>query len=308
MHVWSIFKCANVFSETMNALKKRVAAKEGEFLTWDKDDKVAMDFVTSCANIRAHIFGIKQLSRFEIKSIAGNIIPAIATSNAIIAAVVVMRALNVLVQDFNKCQTTYLRTKPNYRNKILVSEKEHSTPNPNCYVCSAKKEVTVLVDIKSMKLIDFQNEILIKSLNMTAPDAILMDKNVFILSSEEGETDFNNDKTLFEIGVIDGSILKVDDFLQNYELHVIIAHRSHTIDEPLFELILDPNLLKETTNANNNNHSAELNNHPEMAANSSKNGNGSSSGPDTPSKKMRLDRLNVSGFDIEGYDNDIEIL
>jgi hypothetical protein len=41
--------------------------KEGDHLVWDKDDKSAMDFVASCANIRAHIFGIPQKSRFDIK-------------------------------------------------------------------------------------------------------------------------------------------------------------------------------------------------------------------------------------------------
>lgn len=34
---------------------------------WDKDDKDCMDFVTACANIRAHIFGISQKTRFDIK-------------------------------------------------------------------------------------------------------------------------------------------------------------------------------------------------------------------------------------------------
>ena len=43
------------------------ALKEGDNLVWDKDDKNAMDFVASCANIRAHIFGIPQKTRFDIK-------------------------------------------------------------------------------------------------------------------------------------------------------------------------------------------------------------------------------------------------
>jgi hypothetical protein len=41
--------------------------KEGDHLVWDKDDKSAMDFVASCANIRAYIFGIPQETRFNIK-------------------------------------------------------------------------------------------------------------------------------------------------------------------------------------------------------------------------------------------------
>jgi ubiquitin-like 1-activating enzyme E1 B len=41
--------------------------KDGDHLVWDKDDKNAMDFVASCANVRAYIFGIPQKTRFDIK-------------------------------------------------------------------------------------------------------------------------------------------------------------------------------------------------------------------------------------------------
>ena len=40
------------------------------------DYEPAMDFVTACANIRYHIFDIANKSHFEVKSMAGNIIPA----------------------------------------------------------------------------------------------------------------------------------------------------------------------------------------------------------------------------------------
>lgn len=65
MEVWSIGKCAKVFSETIFILKKELMGKT--FLVWDKDDKPAMDFVTACANIRAHIFSIQTKSRFAVK-------------------------------------------------------------------------------------------------------------------------------------------------------------------------------------------------------------------------------------------------
>lgn len=45
----------------------------------------------------------------------------------------------------------------------------------------------------------------------------------------------NNNKKLSEIGIIDGSILKVDDFLQNYELTVYITNYvPKDITEPQF--------------------------------------------------------------------------
>lgn len=55
------------------------------FAQFEKDDDLDMQFVTAATNLRAHVFSIPLQSQFEIKSIAGNIIPAIATTNAIVA-------------------------------------------------------------------------------------------------------------------------------------------------------------------------------------------------------------------------------
>ncbi len=82
-----------------------------------------MDFVVAAANLRAYAFGITMKSRFDIKckgpqelikrlsylsspsAMAGNIIPAIATTNAVIAGLIVMEALKVLGGEFSKCKT-----------------------------------------------------------------------------------------------------------------------------------------------------------------------------------------------------------
>jgi ubiquitin-like 1-activating enzyme E1 B len=51
------------------------------------------------------IFGIAQKSRFDIKSMAGNIIPAIATTNAVIAGCIVMEGLKILQGKSDRCKT-----------------------------------------------------------------------------------------------------------------------------------------------------------------------------------------------------------
>lgn len=66
--IWTIAQCVQVFGQSIDVIKEEfLKLATGDNLVWDKDDKYAMDFVASCANIRANIFGIVQKSRFEIK-------------------------------------------------------------------------------------------------------------------------------------------------------------------------------------------------------------------------------------------------
>lgn len=117
-------------------------------------------------------------------------------------------------------------------------------PNPKCIVCSEKPQVVVKIDTNRITVKQFRDEVLVKSLNMIEPDVITEGKGLVLISSEEGETDCNNDKKLSELDVVDGCILKVDDFVQQYELTVIIAHKEVERDGDLFEILADPDSLK----------------------------------------------------------------
>lgn len=63
---------------------------------FDKDDQLAVEFVTAAANIRAASFGIPMHSLFEAKGIAGNIVHAVATTNAIVAGLIVIETIKLL--------------------------------------------------------------------------------------------------------------------------------------------------------------------------------------------------------------------
>lgn len=237
--IWSVAECARVFAESCNGLKQKfLKLNAGDHLVWDKDDRDSMDFVTACANIRAHAFWIPMNSRFDIKSMAGNIIPAIATTNAIIAGLVVLHTLKVLQGQFEKCQSVYLRLRPNHRGLLIVPEKVLNPPNPNCYVCAPKPCVLLFVNPQKMMTVEvFQDVVLKKNLNMAAPDVCLNNTGNIIISSEDGETDHNLQKRLDEVGITDGSILMVDDFLQNYELMIIVNYKNNIKDGLEFEVV-----------------------------------------------------------------------
>jgi ubiquitin-like 1-activating enzyme E1 B len=74
-----------LFSTSITAYTRISGHTGGLELTFDKDDKLSMRFVTAAANLRAGVFGIPLSSYYDAKGIAGNIIPAISSTNAIIA-------------------------------------------------------------------------------------------------------------------------------------------------------------------------------------------------------------------------------
>lgn len=108
--VWSLEESLVVFNDSLERLSKRLlqlkTTKEPSapepIITFDKDDEDTLDFVAASANIRSTIFGIDRKSRFDTKQMAGNIIPAIATTNAIVAGVCVLQSFKVLKGDYTQ--------------------------------------------------------------------------------------------------------------------------------------------------------------------------------------------------------------
>ncbi|XP_041376395.1 SUMO-activating enzyme subunit 2-like isoform X2 [Gigantopelta aegis] len=257
--IWTVKECGSTFSKCLAELKSQFLQQgDGGMLIWDKDDDVAMNFVTCVANIRAHIFGIPLKSRFDIKSMAGNIIPAIATTNAIIAGLLVMEGLKILAGRIDQCRAVYLNRQPNPRKKLLIPC-ELDKPNPKCYVCSSKPEVTVALNTNKITVKYFEEKILKSELNMVAPDVEIEGTGSIVVSSEEGETDENMDKLLSDFAINNGTRLKCDDFLQNYELVVIIAHVDKFEDEQEFEIIGDISDLKSKSGENGDSGDAKTN-------------------------------------------------
>ncbi len=65
-------------------------------LSGTQDDDLAVEFVTAASNLRSHCYGIPPQTLFDAKGMAGNIIHAIATTNAIISGLIVAEALKLL--------------------------------------------------------------------------------------------------------------------------------------------------------------------------------------------------------------------
>ncbi|OZJ04144.1 hypothetical protein BZG36_02843 [Bifiguratus adelaidae] len=133
----SLLDCFKLFLRSVEKLSARIKKMRDEGnqapLEFDKDDDDAMDFVTATANIRAEIFSIPKKTRFDVKSMAGNIIPAIATTNAVIAGVVVIQAFKILNGELQTIRRVNLDYKA--RNSQLLYLETLSAPSPDCAVC-----------------------------------------------------------------------------------------------------------------------------------------------------------------------------
>ncbi|KAK4958427.1 E1 ubiquitin-activating protein uba2 [Elasticomyces elasticus] len=137
--VWDVKDDLAVFAYSVDVLSNRCQAGE-TVIEFDKDDKDTLDFVAAAANIRSHVFGIPLHSEWEIKQMAGNIIPAIATSNALTASLCVMEGFKIMRSRIGSSTETLGGSKMVFLNsrstERLITTQSLAAPVPECPVCS----------------------------------------------------------------------------------------------------------------------------------------------------------------------------
>uniref|UniRef100_A0A7N0ZQX5 SUMO-activating enzyme subunit n=1 Tax=Kalanchoe fedtschenkoi TaxID=63787 RepID=A0A7N0ZQX5_KALFE len=232
--IWSLMENTKVFLEAFKLFFTKRQEDIGN-LVFDKDDQLAVEFVTAAANIRASSFGIPLHSLFEAKGIAGNIIHAVATTNAIIAGLIVIEAMKVLQNDEKNYRTTYCLEHPTQN--MLLMPVEPSEPNKACYVCS---ESPLLLEINTnrTKLGDFVEKIVKAKLGMNLP--IIMHGSVLLYEAGDDLDDdmvaiytANLEKVLsqFPTPITSGSMLTVEDMQQEFTCKINIKHREEFDEE-----------------------------------------------------------------------------
>ena len=129
-------------------------------LDWDKDIEQHLDVVLAAANLRMIVFNIKPCNRFKVKQIAGNIIAAVTTTNAVVAWLQVLQLIQLLsgppesdpASRVARCRTVYVQEHPIGAGSLL-SPFALEKPNKECFVCSREtKEMHLLIDTTTTTL------------------------------------------------------------------------------------------------------------------------------------------------------------
>ncbi|CAN1255857.1 SUMO-activating enzyme subunit 2 [Linum perenne] len=231
--LWSLDENSRVFLEALKLFFEKRGKEIGN-LSFDKDDPLAVEFVTAAANIRAASFGIALHSLFEAKGIAGNIVHAVATTNAIVAGLIVIEAIKVLQKD-GYCRMSYCLE--HVTKKMLIMPVEPFEPNKNCCVCS-ETPLTLEVNTNRSKLRDFVDKIVKAKLSMTSPlimhgSALLYEVGDDLDEAMVANYSANLEKVLSSLPspVTGGTMLTVEDLVQEFTCSINIKHREEFDEE-----------------------------------------------------------------------------
>ncbi|GAA6059204.1 hypothetical protein JCM10212_006597 [Sporobolomyces blumeae] len=195
-----------LFVSSVDRLTKRIDPTGANPLAFDKDDDDTLDFVVAAANLRASAFEIESQTRFQVKEYAGNIIPAIATTNAIIAGAIVLQSLVQLRNEWSQARSVWL----NRQSDKVFDVGPCSTPNPYCAVC---RVAYVPVRVKrDFTLGEFVNQVVKGRVGLGKEEGSMVSvQEASRLLFETDDFEDNAAKTLEELECGVGKFVTVED-------------------------------------------------------------------------------------------------
>ncbi|GJP35369.1 hypothetical protein CLOM_g19867 [Closterium sp. NIES-68] len=235
--VWNVQENAWVFLEAVRLFVEERAEELGS-LSFDKDDQLAVEFVTAAANLRMHSFSIPQQSVFAAKGIAGNIVHAVATTNAIVAGLVVLQAVRLLEDEsYSKEPRMVWCTEFPSQRKALLAPLEMDPPNTSCHVCS-RTPLMLELNTHTATLGDVVEGVVRRQLSATQPMVMVGSGLVYEEGDDLEEDEVARYKTNLAKKLCDlptpvssGSVLTVEDYHQHFKCSIHIKHRDDIKEE-----------------------------------------------------------------------------
>ncbi|KZS89093.1 hypothetical protein SISNIDRAFT_417318 [Sistotremastrum niveocremeum HHB9708] len=233
----SLAECLELFIASSCRLALRLRSGE-DTISFDKDDDDALDFVCASSNLRSFSYSIPTKSRWEVKEMAGNIIPAIATTNAIVSGLIVLQALHLLrISYFASKATPPTATLRNvniqFKPSAPLGASRIVPPNPSCGVCR-DTYTTVHCDPSKTLLREVIDGILGDGDGVgTGPREVSTYEDKRVLS--DPDFDDNLDRTLESLGVTRGKFLTITDEDGDWAtlaISICLLPKDHPVDGP----------------------------------------------------------------------------
>jgi len=209
---------------------------------FSKDDPISMDFVHCAANLRMENYRIGRLSRWDAQSIAGAIIPAVASTNAIVAGLEVVQLIHVLESRAKgvslregRCRTVWVRYPEPSRKKILQPSTLQK-PSPNCFVCGSSTARVAVKSLAEWKIAALAKSCVQGALGAHHPalyfnGSCIFDPEFPEAGEEAEEEGLHPEWTLTEWGLSSGSLLQVEDEGQGFSCNLVISEDPELSEE-----------------------------------------------------------------------------
>ena len=193
---------------------------------------------------------------------AGNIIPAVATTNAIVAGVTVLQARKILAtlprtgsdqKSISIKDLTNVFISTDRKTGSIIQSIALEQPNPSCIQCAdLEQPVRVRINMQLFTLLKLYQTVIRQELKMDRPDVIIADGSgrILISADDDDEDEQMMSKTLDQFKLINGSMLLCEeesddamntDFVENMKLKLILEHIDSIQNKDHYEIIDESN-------------------------------------------------------------------
>ncbi|GBE62135.1 Ubiquitin activating enzyme [Babesia ovata] len=205
---------------------------------FDKDDPLCIQFVAAAANLRMINFHIPQVSAWDVQSIAGAIIPAIAATNAIVAAAQVMQLVHLLharragggtisreTLEQSRCRFVWIKScvtgSTPLKKGALCSPDVLDMPNASCTVCQQQLARIELHSLEEWTLASFASRICNDRMGMEAVNIDVDGRNVLdsdFIEEDEAYAERIRGWTMLQHGLQHQSILTLTSLVSGKQV------------------------------------------------------------------------------------------